>query len=39
VFSTRCPYVTDLCRTQRPLLRPLDGRLVACHYSERLLEG
>jgi len=19
--------------------RPLDGRLVACHYSERLLEG
>jgi dipeptide transport system ATP-binding protein len=39
VFSTRCPYVTDLCRTQRPLLRPLDRRLVACHYSERLLEG
>src|SRR5436190_11136176 len=38
VFSTRCPYVTDLCRTQRPLLRPLDSRLVACHYSERFLE-
>ena len=38
VFSTRCPYVTDLCRTQRPLLRPLDGRLVACHYAERFLE-
>src|SRR5215469_7547649 len=31
VFSTRCPYVTDLCRTQRPPLRPLDDRLVACH--------
>jgi dipeptide transport system ATP-binding protein len=35
VFSTRCPYVTDLCRAQRPLLRPLDDRLVACHYAEQ----
>ena len=34
VFSTRCPYATDLCRTERPALRPLDGRLVACHYAE-----
>jgi dipeptide transport system ATP-binding protein len=38
VFSTRCPYVTDRCRTERPPLRPLDGRLVACHYAERFLE-
>ncbi|MGC2779347.1 MAG: peptide ABC transporter ATP-binding protein [Bradyrhizobium sp.] len=38
VFSTRCPHVTDLCRTQRPALRPLDGRLVACHYAERFLD-
>ncbi|CAL75616.1 dipeptide transport protein (ABC superfamily, atp_bind) [Bradyrhizobium sp. ORS 278] len=37
VFSTRCPDVTDLCRAQRPALRPLDGRLVACHYAERFL--
>jgi dipeptide transport system ATP-binding protein len=37
VFSTRCPYVTDRCRTERPPLRPLDGRLVACHYAERFL--
>jgi dipeptide transport system ATP-binding protein len=34
VFSTRCPYATDRCRTERPDLRPLDGRLVACHYAE-----
>ena len=34
VFSTRCPYVTDRCRAERPL----DGRLVACHYAERFLE-
>ena len=38
VFSTRCPYVTDLCRAERPALRPLDARLVACHYAERFLE-
>ncbi|MGY3454546.1 peptide ABC transporter ATP-binding protein [Bradyrhizobium sp. USDA 4353] len=38
VFSTRCPHATDLCRTQRPPLRPIDGRLVACHYAERFLE-
>ncbi|MGJ4930077.1 peptide ABC transporter ATP-binding protein [Bradyrhizobium sp. HKCCYLS2038] len=39
VFSTRCPHVTDLCRAQRPALRPLDGRLVACHYAERFLDA
>ena len=38
VFSTRCPSVSDLCRVERPELRPLDGRLVACHYAERLLD-
>jgi dipeptide transport system ATP-binding protein len=38
VFSTRCPYVTDRCRVERPPLRPLDGRLIACHYAERFLE-
>ena len=38
VFSTRCPYVTDTCKAERPALRPLDGRLVACHYAERFLE-
>ena len=37
VFSTRCPHVTDLCRTERPARRPLDRRLVACHYAERFL--
>ncbi|MGJ4951915.1 peptide ABC transporter ATP-binding protein [Bradyrhizobium sp. HKCCYLS20291] len=39
VFSTRCPHVTDLCRAQRPSLRPLDGRLVACHYAERFVDA
>jgi len=32
-FNPRCRYATDLCRTERPALRPLDdGRQVACHY-------
>jgi len=38
VFSTRCPYVIERCRVERPPLRPLDGRLIACHYAERFLE-
>ena len=36
VFSTRCPYVEERCRAERPVLRPLDDRLVACHSAERL---
>jgi dipeptide transport system ATP-binding protein len=39
VFSTRCPHVTERCRVERPELRPLDGRLVACHYADRFLEA
>jgi dipeptide transport system ATP-binding protein len=37
VFSTRCPHVTERCRAERPPLRPVDGRLVACHYAEKFL--
>jgi len=38
VFSTRCPYADARCRAERPGLRALDGRLVACHYAE-LISG
>jgi dipeptide transport system ATP-binding protein len=37
VFSTRCPHVTERCRAERPPLRPVGGRLVACHYAEKFL--
>lgn len=37
VFSTRCPFVTDRCRAERPEKREVDGRLVACHYAEDFL--
>ncbi len=36
VFSTRCPHAADRCRAERPLLRPLDGRQVACHFAEQI---
>jgi dipeptide transport system ATP-binding protein len=36
VFSTRCPHVTERCRVERPVLRQLDDRLVACHEVENL---
>lgn len=35
-FHTRCPYVMDKCKTDRPELAPLDeeGHLVACHLHQ-----
>jgi dipeptide transport system ATP-binding protein len=39
VFSTRCPHVTDLCRAERPPLRDVADRKVACHYAENFLSA
>ncbi len=36
VFSTRCPHVAERCREERPALRPIGDRQVACHHAERL---
>jgi dipeptide transport system ATP-binding protein len=38
VFSTRCAHAIERCRTERPALRPLDGRQVSCHLAERFIE-
>ncbi len=38
VFSTRCPHATDRCHSERPVLRPLFGHMVACHEAEQLAE-
>ena len=35
-FHTRCPYATERCRGEQPELRPVNGRLVACHRAEEL---
>ncbi len=37
VFSTRCPHVTERCRAERPVLREVADRQVACHYAENFL--
>ncbi|MGH6954965.1 MAG: oligopeptide/dipeptide ABC transporter ATP-binding protein, partial [Alphaproteobacteria bacterium] len=37
-FHSRCPHASDLCAAERPALRPVDGRLVACHHAERIAE-
>ncbi len=37
VFATRCLHVTERCRSERPALRSIGGRLVACHYAEQFL--
>jgi oligopeptide/dipeptide ABC transporter ATP-binding protein len=37
LFSTRCPFAEDRCRTERPVLRSAPGdevaeRAIACHF-------
>ena len=36
VFASRCPYATDLCLRERPLLRPFEASQVACHHVETI---
>ena len=36
-FHRRCPYATDVCGDQRPELRLVDGRMVACHHAETIV--
>ena len=39
-FHTRCPFVqATRCRDEEPLLRELDGHLVACHFAEEVRAG
>jgi len=33
-FASRCPKVMEACRAERPALRPVENRLVACHLFE-----
>jgi dipeptide transport system ATP-binding protein len=35
-FHRRCPLATEICATTRPELRPVDGRLTACHHAEKM---
>ncbi len=38
VFSTRCASVTERCHVERPALRELAGRKVACHEAEQFIQ-
>jgi peptide/nickel transport system ATP-binding protein len=32
-FHTRCPYAQDICKTEKPLLDPVNSdQFVACHF-------
>jgi peptide/nickel transport system ATP-binding protein len=36
-FHPRCPFASDRCRTEDPVLRPVGKTAVACHHSESLM--
>ena len=36
VFASRCPYATELCIAERPLLRLVGDARVACHHVEAI---
>jgi peptide/nickel transport system ATP-binding protein len=39
-FHTRCPFAQPTrCADEEPLLRPLGGHSVACHYAEDIKAG
>lgn len=35
-FHPRCPFVSERCRSEMPVLRPVMSRLVSCHHAETL---
>jgi dipeptide transport system ATP-binding protein len=35
-FASRCPHAAARCAAEAPVLRPLDGHLVACHFAEAI---
>ncbi len=35
-FASRCPHVAERCLAERPALRDVEGRLVACHFAEEI---
>ena len=37
-FHKRCPHADERCRSERPELRLIDARQVACHHVERIVD-
>ncbi len=39
-FHTRCPFIQETrCADEEPLLREIDGHIVACHFVEEIKAG
>jgi peptide/nickel transport system ATP-binding protein len=38
-FHPRCPFATERCRNEAPVLRALGDAEVACHHAEAILAG
>jgi oligopeptide/dipeptide ABC transporter ATP-binding protein len=39
-FRTRCPFATEQCSAQAPVLKDVgDGHLVACHFAAEVAAG
>ena len=37
-FHPRCPYATERCKKEEPLLRVVSEHPVACHYAEKFIK-
>jgi len=37
-FHKRCVFMSEICTVQRPELRQVEERLVACHHAEKVAE-
>ncbi len=37
-FADRCELAQDICRTERPPLVDIDGRLAACHFRSKVAD-
>lgn len=35
-FNPRCPFAADICRKERPVMRPFGAGRVACHRAEEI---
>jgi dipeptide transport system ATP-binding protein len=35
-FHTRCPFMTEVCKTSIPELRQFENQRVACHHAEKI---
>ncbi len=33
-FRTRCPLAKEICASEEPVMKKIDGRSVACHFSK-----